>query len=92
MEQLAITIMFTSAILGIVALLLLQFSPAKYTLTKAAHVVVNKNVRPALWGLPIHMFSTYGKSLKVAFYACTSVCVLIAIAGYLYAQILHVNT
>ena len=87
MEQFVTTIMFTSAILGIIALLLLQFSPAKYTLTKAAYMVVNKNLRPALWGLPIHMFSAYGKSLKVTFYSCTSVSVFIAIAGYVYEQI-----
>ena len=87
MEQIAINIMFSFAILGIVALLFLQFSPAKYTLTKAANMVVNKNLRPALWGLPLHMLSTYGKSLKVAFYTFTSVSVIIALAGYIYEQI-----
>ena len=85
MEQLILKIAYVSLIAGFISLLVLQLSPSKYTLTKAAQIFVNKNLRQTLWSLPFHMLAIYGKSLKVTGFVLMC-CGLLLSVGYLYVQ------
>lgn len=85
MTQTLMKIAIASWVAGCVALFILQFSPSKYTLTEAGRVIVNNNLRPALWGMPMHMLSIYGKTLRILFYGLSSVGFLAAIIGTIYS-------
>lgn len=84
MNQTIINVALLFGAAGIIALFLLQFSPAKHTLTKAGQVIVNKNLRPTLWSMPIHILSPYGKVLKITSFSFLSISILIMIIGGIY--------
>ena len=66
---------------SVIPLAMLQFMPARYTLSNGALAGI-ESWRKIAWNIPIHMLSRFGKSLRIASYTLWALTALLMIIGF----------
>lgn len=72
MEVIFLKIVYLVCMATFIPLLLLQFLPAKHTVTGGTLATI-KTWRGTVWGLPDHMLSSLGRKLRLSFYVMLTV-------------------